>query len=136
MLFTGEITIPAGTALNSPAETSIKLTKGLIVQLDAYFPPGNFCEAYITFHRARHQIFPLNPDGYLKGNAVMLTGPVFHYIKDQPTEIIVKGYSPSAEYDHTVYFNIWMKLPWQLNFLSDEWWSLALEDSVGRAPFL
>lgn len=135
MLFSSEITIPAGTAVNAPVEVDIKLTIGLITQLDVYFPPGNSCLAFVTFSRSRHQIYPTNPDGYIKGDGVKITGNVFHHIKNPPLIVTVKGYSPSAEYDHTVYFNIWMKLPWQLNFLSDEWWNLAAESSVGRAPF-
>jgi len=135
MLFSGDITIPAGTALNAPVREHIELTKGLISQIDVFFPPGNSCLAFITFNRSIHQIYPTNPDGYLKGDNVLITGPVFHHIRDHPTIVTVKGYSPDARFDHTVYFNIWMKLPWQMNPFSDEWYTLVLEDSVGQSPF-
>jgi len=135
MLFTGEITIPAGTALNAPVLEHIKLTKGLITQIDVFFPPGNSCLAFITFNRAIHQIYPTNPDGFVKGDGILLQGNVFHHIKDQPLTVTVMGFSPDARFDHTVYFNIWMKIPWQLNIFSDEWWHLTSEDSIGQAPF-
>lgn len=134
MLFTFEITIPASTPLNAPKIVVFPLTKGLIHQLDVYFPPGNAAEAYITINRGVHQIFPTNPDGYLKGNDVLLSGDVFHYLGEAPYEVELRGYSPNATYDHTVYVSIWVKHPWQISPFSDEMFNLILEDSLPIVP--
>ena len=135
MLFSGEITIPAGTTLAAPVEVDLKIVRGLITQIDFYFPPGNSCLAFVTVNRARHQIYPTNPDGFIKGNNGMISGQVFHHVKTHPLILSIKGYAPDADYDHTVYFNVWMKYLWQANPFSDEWWSLMQEDSAGQAPF-
>lgn len=132
MLFSGEITIPAGTSLVSPATQSIPLIKGLIHQIDVFFPPGNHALAYITFAKATHQIWPTNTEGFIKGNNTLLTGSVFHFLAEAPFEIEVRGFSPTAVYDHIVYFYIWLKLPWQMHPFSDELYNMVLQDTMPK----
>ena len=103
MLFSGEITIPAGTPLSTPAVQVIPLVKGLIHQIDVFFPAGNSVLAYVTFARATHQIWPTNTEGFIKGDDVLLSGGVFHFLGDAPFEIEIRGFSPDARFDHTVY---------------------------------
>lgn len=130
MIFSGSITVPAGTTKGNPEIQRVKLTSGVITQIDIMYPPGCAHEVCITFNRALHQIYPTNPDGYFIGDGVNISGGVFHVLKVEPLEIQVYGWSPSANYDHTIFYLMWIKKLWQLNPLSDEFWHLTVEDSI------
>lgn len=129
MIFAGSITIPAGTLKATPEIERLKVSRGVITQINILFPPGCGHEAYITFNRGLHQIYPTNPDGYFIGDGVNISGEVFHYVKADPLEVQIYGWSPNASYDHTIHVYLWIKKPWQLNPLSDEFWHMSLEDS-------
>lgn len=130
MIFSGSITVPAGSLKNAPKIERLKITKGVITQINLMFPPGCAHEVFITFNRALHQIYPTNPDGYFIGDAVNISGEVFHYVEVDPFELQVYGWSPGATYDHMIHFYIWIKKAWQLNPLSDEFWHMTLADSL------
>lgn len=130
MIFSGSITVPAGRTKTAPKIERLKITKGVITQINLIFPPGCAHEVFITINRALHQIYPTNPDGYFIGDGVNFTGTVFHYVKAQPFEVQIYGWSPNASYDHTIHYYMWIKKAWQLNPLSDEFWHMTLEDSV------
>lgn len=131
MIFAGSITIPAGTSKTSPEIVRMKISPGIITQINIMFPPGCGHEAYINFNRGLHQIYPTNPDGYFIGDGVNIAGEVFHVIKVDPFQVQIHGWSPNASYDHTIQFYLWIKKAWQLNTLSDEFWSMTVEDSQG-----
>jgi len=134
MLFAGEIFIPKGRALNNPIISPIKISKGLLHKIDVFFPPGNRCRAFVTFNQATHQLLPTNPDGYLKGDALTISGEVFLYLPEPPFVIDVHGFSPDAVFNHTVYYCLWMKLPWQMSPFSDELYDLILQDTMPSVP--
>lgn len=133
MIFSGQITVPAGTAKDDPEIVRLPVTQGIITQLDIMFPPGCVNEVFITINRGLHQIYPTNPDGFFTGDADKISGAVFHHVKVDPFEVEIFGWSPDADYNHTITFLLWIKKAWQLNPLSDEFWRLSLIDS-GEVP--
>lgn len=134
MIFSGSIAVDAGKSKDDPKVERLKITQGVITQINIMFPPGCAHEVCITFNRALHQIYPSNPDGFFIGDGVNISGEVFHYVKADPFELQVKGWAPNATYDHTIFFVVWIKKLWQLNPLSDEFWHLTMEDSLGVIP--
>jgi len=131
MLFSDYIVIPAGTSFTNPVIKRMILTKAVIHTVEFIFLPGNCYSAYIWVTRGLHQIYPTNPDGFLYGDNETVKGNVFHYIKNTPYEVEIKGCAPGATYDHIIGFRIWMQHPWQMNVFSDEYFMLTLEDSIG-----
>lgn len=129
MIFAASITIPAGRLKNDPKIERLKISSGVITQINVLFPPGCAHEAFVTLNRSLHQIYPTNPDGYFIGDGVNLSGEVFHVINVDPLEVQIYGWSPNATYDHTIHLYLWIKKAWQLNPLSDEFWRMTLEDS-------
>ncbi len=134
MIFSGSITVDAGKLRSDPKIERLKITQGVITQINIMFPPGCAHEVFISFNRALHQIYPSNPDGYFMGDGVNISGEVFHYVKADPFELQVKGWAPNTTYDHTVFYLVWIKKLWQLNPLSDEFWHLTAEDTLGVTP--
>ena len=130
MIFSGSITIDHGKTRVDPNVERLKITQGVITQIDIMFPPGCAHTAFISFNRALHQIYPSNPDGFFMGDGVNISGGVFHYVKADPFELQIHGWAPDANYDHTIFFLVWIKKLWQLNPLSDEFWHLTVEDSL------
>lgn len=130
MIFSTTITVPSGTVKDSPEIKRLKIVKGIITQINILFPPGCAHEVCITFNRGLHQIYPTNPDGYFIGDGVNIAGEVFHHVKVAPFEVQIYGWSPSANYDHTIHVYLWIKQIWQLNPLSDEFWHLTIDDSL------
>lgn len=131
MLFEHDILIETTHLVTNKKKTTIKLTHGVIHRLSIYFPPG--CRHYVrcTVNRGLHQIYPTNPDGYIKGNALEVTGDVFHTMFIDPYQVEVYGWNAEATYDHTITVRFWVKKLWQLMPYSDQMYALALREEKG-----
>lgn len=131
MLYEFDIAIPAGTTKDSPVRQELGLTKGVIHNLDVTFPPGCAGEVHITLARGLHQIYPTNPDGSIKSDALTVTGKTFYYLGTEPYQVEAIGWSPNASYDHVLTVRLWILRPWQLMPFSDEMFELSLKDGFG-----
>lgn len=134
MIFSGTITVEAGKLKSAPQVERLKITQGVITQVNIMFPPGCAHQVFITFNRALNQIYPTNPEGYFMGDGVNISGEVFHFVQADPFELQIYGWAPNANYNHSIGFLVWVKKLWQLNPLSDEFWHLTIEDSLGVIP--
>lgn len=131
MLYEFDVTVETTHTSTARKRFYCKLTHGIIDHFSVYFPPGCAHLVNIVVKRGAHQMFPLNPEGYIKGDNIIVQGKTFHPLLVPPYEVVVEGWADSTEYDHTVTVRFWMLKPWQMMPFSDEMYMLALKESAG-----
>jgi hypothetical protein len=105
MYYRGSLIIPAGTLRSNPATTVVSLTYGRINELCIVFPPGQsgLCHLAVLYHEK--QIFPTSVEQDFIGDDTLLVFPDRFPIYDEPFEVKLLGWSPSATLDHIVYIS-------------------------------
>ncbi len=102
MWYHGPLLVPAGTTEASPVKVEIQLTHGVIIFLGVGFPQGCRQLVKVRIRRALFQVLPINgdePAAWDNG----IEGGTYHYqMFDEPYQLEVYGYAPSATQDHTV----------------------------------
>ncbi|KKN37951.1 hypothetical protein LCGC14_0758380 [marine sediment metagenome] len=106
MYYTFAITIPARTSLAAPVVETLRLTKGIIHRVEVEFYPGPRRYAWVKIFRGGHQLWPTNPPGSFRTDAYTIAFDEYYEIKTAPTALVVKGYSPDADYSHVVTIRI------------------------------
>ena len=130
MMYETDIKVLTTDLIDNKCKTVIKLTHGVIHQLGVYFPPGCANTIRTTIHRGLYQIFPTNPDGFMKGDAINIQGKEFYTIVKAPYQVEVYAWSDGASYDHTITVRIWYLKIWQLMPFSDEMFMLSLQEGA------
>jgi len=130
MMYETDIKVLTTDLIDNKRKTVIKLTHGIIHQLGVYFPPGCANTIRTTIHKGLHQIFPTNPDGFMKGDAINIQGKEFYALIKAPYQVEVLSWSEGATYEHTITVRIWFLKVWQLMPFSDEMYMLSLKEGV------
>ena len=105
MLFTRDLTIPAGTTHDAPATTELQLIAGTVRRIDVVFPPGPATRAHVTARDSLFQLVPANPDEDINQDEAVVRSDM-DYKLQRPYTLIFDGWSPEARYEHTVTFNV------------------------------
>jgi hypothetical protein len=103
MRYRGALTVPAGTAAETPATEVVKLCAGTITEVEVFFPAGQagLVSLQVWYHEG--QIYPTSPDQAFIGDDSHITYYDDYPVEDAPYEVTLVGWSPDAELDHTVY---------------------------------
>lgn len=125
MVYSFDITVSANTLESDKQETRLKLTYGIIHQIDIIFPRGCAGLVYCHLNDALHQVFPTNPDGDFSGDGFPITGKIFHEVAEEPFELQAWTWNKDDTYDHTITVRIWILKPWQLMPFSEQMWRYA-----------
>ena len=122
MIFEYDLTVPKNTSKLNKVSKNLKLTYGIIHQIDIMFPFG--CAGLVKCHinDALHQVFPTNPNGVFKGSGTTITGKVFHEMLFEPFELTLWAWNEDDTYDHTITVRFWILRPWQLFIFSEKAW--------------
>lgn len=105
MLFTRDLTIPAGTTRDAAASTELTLIAGTIRRIEAVFPPGPATRAHVIVRDSLFQLMPANPDEDINQDDVTVVSEM-DYKMQRPYTLIFDGWSPDAVYEHTITFNV------------------------------
>jgi len=106
MIIQKSINIPANTLLSDIISTDIKLSKGLIYQLDIYFPPGSCGLAGICIFSNEVQLYPNEIGEYFTGDNNLISFPDTEIIKEPPYILNVEGYNIDTVYDHKIIIRV------------------------------
>lgn len=108
MLYSGSITIPAGTEKTTPTITTIKCSAGILCASRFDFPLG--CNHYVkvAVYMGGHQIIPATQDMTLIANGAAIEGKEYILLNSTSNLITVKGWSTDTIYDHTIYYQVWV----------------------------
>jgi len=102
MVYSFAITTPANTPQASKKKTDLKLTLGIIHQLDIVFPTGCAGLAYIAINHGLHQVWPTNPEEYFHTDGETITFKEFYELTTEPYILSVYTYNLDDTHSHTV----------------------------------
>lgn len=106
MFYDFVITIPASTAATSPTVLDMKLTHGVIHTVRIDFPPGPRGEVNLVIFKGGTQLYPFNLEGYFNTDNRYITFDDYQELFSAPYTLTAKGWSPDADYDHTLHIEI------------------------------
>lgn len=102
MIYSFEITTPANTLESDKKITRLKLTEGILQQIDIVFPVGCATLAYIAFYEGGHQVFPTNPDESFHSDDDRISFKEALRIEREPYEFVARTYNLDTIYSHTI----------------------------------
>lgn len=102
MIYTASIKTNANTAEDSPKETRIEITNGIITKVSILFPTG--CKQFVKarFFLGGHQFIPSTENQVITGNGVLIESPEFLEITNAPRIIRIITSNTDDTYDHTI----------------------------------
>lgn len=112
MFYRYSLTVPASTAQSAPVETIMRLTYGIVHQVEIGFPPGCAALVHVSIHRYEHQAWPTNPDEQFAWDDynVRITGEEFPLLA-APFTLYLRAWSEDTSYAHTITARIGLKIP-------------------------
>lgn len=108
MIYSFAISTDANTAKADEKITKLKLTAGIIHQLDIVFPAGCAGLAYIALFHGLHQVWPTNPDEYFHTDGETLSFKEFFQLPTEPYVIEAKTYNLDDTYNHAIIIRLGM----------------------------
>lgn len=81
MFYTFSYTPNANDTIINPYELKMKLTAGVIHQVDILFQDGCKHQEFVQVYQAGHQLWPTNPGGMMRGNATAVSFREFHELE-------------------------------------------------------
>ena len=96
------LTVPAGTAENSPVRAELKLTHGVIIYIGVGFPTGCKQLVKVRIYHEEHQIFPSNPDEAACWNGAVEGGVYHQRLTGEPYHLVIRAYAPLATAAHSI----------------------------------
>lgn len=108
MIYSKEISTELDTSKSDPLLTTIKVTNGLIYQLEVDFPPGSSGLMGVQIFDKSYQLYPSTPGEWFLGDNRLLKYPDLYLKASAPFEFTIKTYNEDTLFDHTVYIRIGM----------------------------
>ena len=102
MYYEFDLTIPANTAAESPAELKVYLAAGIVKQVEVQIPRGCRSLVHTVAIRGIHQVWPSNPDGSHKGDGARIVFNEDYDLVQPPHSLLLRGWSPDTSYPHIV----------------------------------
>lgn len=102
MFYNFAITVLANTLESAPKEQEMKLTAGVIQEVNILFPPGLDGMVKLRIMEGGHQFLPTNPEGYFATDNEVIVIPGQYYELKEPYTLKAVAYSPDTTYNHTI----------------------------------
>ena len=103
MRYHASLTIPAGTPASAPASNKFSVSAGRITEIELLFPPGSAGLARIQIFYRDRQIYPTSIGEFFRGDDHLINWNDQYDLIDEPYELELRGWSPNAIYEHTIY---------------------------------
>lgn len=108
MLYELDVRAPANTPATAPVEELVRVTKGVVTQVQVQIPGGHMGLTGAQVWRGASQVWPSNPGGYFKGDRAFLTWAEDYLIEDEPLELRALVWNTDTDNAHTVTFRFAM----------------------------
>ena len=102
MFYEFDLTIPGNTLEASPAELDVRISAGIIKQIEVQLPSGLRGLVHTVAMRANHQVWPTNQEGSIKGNDARIVWGDDYDITQPPNILTLIGWSPGTTFSHVV----------------------------------
>lgn len=102
MLLAYDITLPAGGSSGSLTSAEVKYPPGIVRRVIVIVPDG--CADLVRLHIRKniHKLWPLNEDGYFRGNDARYEIEEELELTDPPHELVLEGWNEDDTYEHTL----------------------------------
>lgn len=104
MDFVYDLTIPAKTPANAPAELEIDVGAGVIHLVEIEEAPGCKGLVYAAVRQGLHQVWPTNPGGAYRSDGRVYSSPEHYPINPGDPLLVIQGWSLDETWPHTVQF--------------------------------
>lgn len=108
MIYAYDITTEITDTEDSPKWTRLKVTKGLVYQVEIEFPPGPLGLLHVSIFDAGHQVWPSNPDFDFHGDNGMIVFPDTYLKMVEPYEFMARTWNEDDTYQHQIHIRIGM----------------------------
>lgn len=121
MVYEFDITVLTTNTITNPKVVDLKLTAGIVHRYEIFFPPGCATLVRVGINRGLHQVWPTNPEGRHKGDAINLSYREHYDLTKEPHILTVRAYGVGCAEPHkiTVRFAILTSkilAPWLLSW--------------------
>jgi hypothetical protein len=106
MIYVATITTNAKTPIQTPKETTLTITKGLIFLIEVEFPAGCSGLVHIQIFDGSYQLFPATPGEYLRGDNVNSRYDDLYLKTNPPFSLKILTYNEDTVYNHTLQIRI------------------------------
>jgi hypothetical protein len=106
MFYSYRVLLPANTPINNPVIQVLRISQGIITNIEVEFPAGCQGLAFIQLSYETAPILPYNPTVYLVSDNRTIQSPIEFEAFIPPYEIIARGYNLDDSYDHTINIGI------------------------------
>jgi len=97
--------LPEGTE-DTQSQTRLLLCRGIIHQLDIYFPKGSYGLLHLHINNALHQVWPKNSGETFYGNDISVSFPESYPLLEEPYQLQAWAWNEDETYDHQVIIRI------------------------------
>lgn len=108
MIYAYDITTPKVGEEGNPKRTRLKVTKGLVYQVEIEFPPGPLGLCHVSIWDGGHQVWPSNPDFDFHGDNGMIMFPDTYLKLAEPYEFTAVTWNEDDTYEHTIHIRLGM----------------------------
>lgn len=106
MILNKVVSTNANTDKNNPHKTSWKITKGLIYQVDFYFPPGPSGLVGVKILEGSLTLYPLGGSDYLIGDNIKYSFSDLHNFNIETNLLDIYTYNIDEAYEHLIQITI------------------------------
>jgi hypothetical protein len=106
-----DLIVPANTLEADPVSESRKLVQGKITRVQIRFLRGCHNQVSVVMRDGLTRIIPAADSEVLIGDGQIFDVPMNYRLNESSPEIIMEGWSPGTDYDHTI--------TWYIDLLPD-----------------
>uniref|UniRef100_A0A6H1ZNX8 Uncharacterized protein n=1 Tax=viral metagenome TaxID=1070528 RepID=A0A6H1ZNX8_9ZZZZ len=106
MFFSKNINVLYTYSEASPLDTELKLSAGVIHQVDILFPVNANREVYVRIFQAGYQLIPTNRDDWIRANNTVISTREFYDLVPGANILTVRAYNTHASDNFLISVNI------------------------------
>lgn len=112
MFYRYSLTVPANTPSTAPIATTMRLSHGIINQIEIGFPPGCAGLVHVSIFHFEHQAWPTNPDNDFAWDDynVTIRNEAFGLVT-RPYNLTLRAWSEDNTFPHTIVCRLGIQRP-------------------------
>ena len=102
MIYQKSVLTLADTTMEQLVRTDFSLNKGLLYQLDVWFPPGSSGLLKLQIHEKHSLIYPSTEDEWFTGDNMLISFQDTRLMTLPPYKFVLKTINQDIKFNHTV----------------------------------
>lgn len=104
MFYADSLVVPANTGISSPVTKEIQIVRGVVQQVEIYFPNGCNDLVNVAVFKGLRQMWPTPPSVGFADNNYHITFNESLALLEPPFVLLLTGWSNDTIYPHTIRF--------------------------------